>query len=541
MCVACESARRTVRGAARHSSRSSAASTPRRWSKAILPRSCSASASRSSDGGSVSTDVSSRSAGSRAPASRFALAAANVRLAERAVRREERGPFEECGRGQETATRLRSTGRLLEFDGDAFVVSDRRTCSMPRPPVRVEDRICYLRRARGAPRGASESVPRGRRPPNERVAEAHPLSELDESRAFRGRGGAPVESRAVERPPTATRDRPWAPRRRVSAGFACRGNSASRLANASSSCPPSGMPSNPDSPSTSSAVVHARGSSSNASGFPRVSAMIRSRTTGSVGPVTTESNSTPASSAPRPRDRAPGARRDRRRFDATSCDHDALARRRAAGRRIRSFAPRAVEPLRVVDDPHDWLRAAAHADELEDRHADEEPIGRRTGRPTEHGFERVAIGLGQPDRWSSIGSQSCWSPAYGSSISDSTPRPGRHRSRAPCLRGRRRAPTSRSRPRPERRSLRPAHPSRVAAPRTAPALGRGPAGRGSLEPREPSDPTATRRLGRVSCRSTMDASISPLTAVTAAQSPRGSNGCGSAVRHAVLHRGSHPL
>jgi hypothetical protein len=42
----------------------------------------------------------------------------------RAVGREERGPFEKCCRGQETPPRLRSTRRSLEFESDAFVVSD---------------------------------------------------------------------------------------------------------------------------------------------------------------------------------------------------------------------------------------------------------------------------------------------------------------------------------------------------------------------------------------------------------------------------------
>ena len=60
-----------------------AASAPRRWSNAICPWRCSAKARRRSDGAWASTAGRSASAASRAPASRFAAAADNVRSARR--------------------------------------------------------------------------------------------------------------------------------------------------------------------------------------------------------------------------------------------------------------------------------------------------------------------------------------------------------------------------------------------------------------------------------------------------------------------------
>ncbi len=111
------------------------------------------------------------------------------------------------------------------------------------------------------------------------------------------------------------------------------GKSTSRLANASSSCPVNGTPVVSGSPSTASAEVQARGSSSNASGFPRVSAMIRSLTARSTGLVTTESNSVPASSVCRPASRNSGSPASSSSWPA-SRDAMAMQIRSACSRRL---------------------------------------------------------------------------------------------------------------------------------------------------------------------------------------------------------------
>ena len=61
------------------------------------------------------------------------------------VGREERGPLEEGGGGQEAATGLRPRCRLLELDGNTFVVSHGRVGSMPRTPIGITDWIGDLR------------------------------------------------------------------------------------------------------------------------------------------------------------------------------------------------------------------------------------------------------------------------------------------------------------------------------------------------------------------------------------------------------------
>ena len=83
--------------------------------------------------------------------------------------------------------------------------------------------------------------------------------------------------------------------RRLSAGSV-----SSRRWKPSSMRPARGIPSGSARTSASSAVVHAGGSSRSASGLPRVSARMRSRTRGSSGPVITESRRAPASATGRP-------------------------------------------------------------------------------------------------------------------------------------------------------------------------------------------------------------------------------------------------
>ena len=92
-------------------------------------------------------------------------------------------------------------------------------------------------------------------------------------------------------------------------------------------------------PSASSAAVQAWGSSSRASGLPRVSATIRSRTRGSTGPGSTESRRARASASSRPRissSASPDSSWSSPSRTAKTMTTDSASSRRATNARIRA-------------------------------------------------------------------------------------------------------------------------------------------------------------------------------------------------------------
>ena len=157
-----------------------------------------------------------------------------------------------------------------------------------------------------------------------------------------------------------------------------------------------GPPSSPN-PPASSAGVRPRGSSSNASGLPRVSATIRSRTRSSSGPATD------------------GLQQRLRFVVGQPSDHELrqtlemalagrLAHREHQPDRLRAqtarherqhLRRRAVEPLRIVDDADQRPVLGRVRQQAQDRQADEEAIRGVAVAQAERGAERLALRVGE--------------------------------------------------------------------------------------------------------------------------------------------------
>ena len=122
------------------------------------------------------------------------------------------------------------------------------------------------------------------------------------------------------------------------------------------------------------AGVSPRGSSSSASGLPRVSATIRSRTRASSGPASAESSSARASSSAQPLDhelRQPGQFRARDPGREHQADRVGRQPPRHEPQRLRRGP---VQPLLVVD------------------HADQRPFPGHLGQQAQHGQARPGTG-----------------------------------------------------------------------------------------------------------------------------------------------------
>ena len=166
-----------------------------------------------------------------------------------------------------------------------------------------------------------------------------------------------------------------------------------------------------------------RGSSSSASGLPWVSATIRSRTASSIGPGTTVSSNARASAASSPRSASSGR-------PASRCPPlGSRTARMSATDSARSR--RATNPIAcaVASSSH-WKSSATQNSGRSSAVADISPSVARATRKRSGGspgarpnatLRATRWGSGSASSRSSIGAHSWCSPAYGSSISDSTP------------------------------------------------------------------------------------------------------------------------
>ena len=334
------------------------------------------------------------------------------------------GALQERGRRGEAAARLRPPGRALELQGDLLVGSR----GAPRPdatrggPGRRPGRSPPP--APGGPPGAPRRPPTGtppsapadggtsraRRSPAARPPPRRPRPP-GRCRAARprasSRSGSPIGSAAA----TSSRTPRVLGERLEPADEALLDPSRKR-------CPPPAARTRRPAPSPSSP----RGSSSSASGLPRVSAMIRSRTRSSSMNRTAEPSSARASPLRRPctsssgtcRSSSPGSRA------ANTIPTGSASSRRATKRQRQRRG--LIEPLRVVDDAQQrtllgHLREQARA-----------PPARRGTDPAAAPALRPntissawRCGAGSRSSRSSIGAHSWCRPANASSISDSTP------------------------------------------------------------------------------------------------------------------------
>ena len=136
-----------------------------------------------------------------------------------------------------------------------------------------------------------------------------------------------------------------------------------------------------------------RGSSSSASGFPRVSATIRSRTRSSSGPGITESSRTRASCVGESADeqlRQPGQVAPLAGLAGREHQPDRVRREAARNERQRQRGG-AVLPLRVVDHADERALLGGAGEQAEHGDAEQEAVGRRARAQAEGGAQRVAL------------------------------------------------------------------------------------------------------------------------------------------------------
>ena len=194
----------------------------------------------------------------------------------RRVEGQRRGPLQECGR---CAPGRRGPGArpadAFQLRGDVFVRPGRGLRPVPGPAVGIDPRIGDLRQ-----RAVHLLLFPGRRRPvdhraDQRVAEPHPGAELGQAGLGhrRGRFGADARARWPRARPAPGRQS-GRPRPATAAAGPGRESVAPGGGSSPRRCPASGTAPGSPNPPASSAGVSPRGSSSKASGLPRVSATI---------------------------------------------------------------------------------------------------------------------------------------------------------------------------------------------------------------------------------------------------------------------------
>ena len=222
----------------------------------------------------------------------------------------------------------------------------------------------------GAPPCGRRGPPRGR-PPSASTDGGSACADRTRSppRPRRAPARRPECPTAPPRAGTARRRRPVRRPRRATAAGSSAGSELMRRTKPSSIAAADERLPEIQKPPASSAAETFRGTSSRASGMPRVSATMRSRTRGSIPPSITDSSSSRASPSDRPSITSSG------RPASTS---GAIARPRRPARRARPAGARdeaqglhrhLVEPLRVVDDAEQGLVVGGGGHQAQHRQA----------------------------------------------------------------------------------------------------------------------------------------------------------------------------
>jgi hypothetical protein len=222
------------------------------------------------------------------------------------------------------------------------------------------------------------------------MTKTHPGAELDQARLGQGPGrhgtdseppgcppqqhGSPVGSAAAS-----------SSSRRVSAG-----NASIRRRKLSSIAPAAGPRPGSPNPPASSAGVHPRGSSNSASGLPRASATIWSRTCTSSGAASTESSSARIGVPQAPEDQLRQPRQ--LTFQDTAPEHQADRLHPQAARNKREDLRRgAIEPLRVIDQANQRPFLCHLRQQAQNGQTDQEPVRYRPGTDGESGPQGIAL------------------------------------------------------------------------------------------------------------------------------------------------------
>ena len=140
-----------------------------------------------------------------------------------------------------------------------------------------------------------------------------------------------------------------------------------------------------------------RGSCSRASGFPRVSATIRSRTRSSSGPLTADASKARASTGRRPPIASSGnpigSRSEPRSRRAKIRAIGSASSRRATN--VSACSEASVEPLGVVDHADERSLLGDVGEQAQHRQPDEEAIRRIAGAQPERRAQRIALRAGE--------------------------------------------------------------------------------------------------------------------------------------------------
>ena len=318
---------------------------------------------------------------------------------------------------------LRPARGALELRCDVLVRTVRGLGEMPDAAVRLERPVGHLRQRactlwRSASRGRSVD-----RRAHKRMPEAHlrtrrpagPSAPRDRAQSPRSPAGSPPATSAPGRRPV-RRPRPGAAGESRRAAPPAAAGSSPRFAPTAASN--SGSPN----PPANCVAESPRGSSSSASGLPRVSATIRSRTRSSSRPGIAVASRARASSSPSPRSaqlrqadqlalvgRLPHSEHDRHRLRQQPARDEPEHLAEAASSHWASSTKQSSGRSSVTS-----ARRLSAASATRKRGASPDSMPRAT-------FSASCCGSGNAPRRSSIGLQSRCNPAKGSSISDSTP------------------------------------------------------------------------------------------------------------------------
>ena len=363
---------------------------PRPWANASWPRSRSSWRAGARPAARPPPPPAARRAASGAPASYLAWAAASARTPRRA------------GSGVSSADRSRTRPPRPRPRGLApgrLNVPTRRRHPSSGPVAAGHD-ATPGGRDRGldrSPRPGPGAPPddRHRRRPvdrraHERMAESHPGAELDQPRGLGRRGGAAPDAELIDGPP----------QQRHVAGRLRGRRGATAVVRRKRLEPPQEALARYGSPAAARRAaqtrlpaprrVSPRGSSSNASGLPRVSATIRSRTRSSTAPVIAESSNAGRRRLPRPPTAAPAGPPTPLLAGLPHREHQSTGS--ATGGGPQTPAP-ARRPDRATARHRRGRQAAAPRPPrtaAEDGQTDQEPVRRLpgTGRTTVHSASR---------------------------------------------------------------------------------------------------------------------------------------------------------
>ena len=278
---------------------------------------------------------------------------------------------------REAAAAAGPVGGAQHVGGHRLVGAGGRVRGVPGAPVGIGDGVGRLGQGAMHRAAVARGGPAVDRRAHQRMLEAHAEAELDQTGGLGRPAGVARRSRAA--PPRATAARGRRPARRPprSSSSCVSAAATARAAGTSARCgSASGRASGSPNPPASSAGVSPRGSSSSASGLPRVSATIRSRTRSSKPPEDGRGQQRAGVRVGEPSDpqlREPGERVRLGGLADGEHDRDPLGQQPPGDEREHQRGG-PVEPLRIVDHAHERADLGRLGQQAQHRDGDQEAI-----------------------------------------------------------------------------------------------------------------------------------------------------------------------